>query len=103
MRITDISAVAKLAKDKKILFAVDNSYLTPFLQRPLELGADIAYQSITKYINGHSDISMGSLSMNRDDLLNDMTVSQISKHFQFIEIYLLLKKANKKDFRFPNY
>lgn len=80
MRISDITALAEIAKAKKILFAVDNSLLTPFLQRPLELGADFACQSVTKYINGHSDINMGSLSMNRDDLLGDMTVSQTSKH-----------------------
>lgn len=79
MRLTDISAIAQIAKAKNILLAVDNSNLTPFLQRPIELGADIACQSVTKYLNGHSDISMGSLTLNRDDILNDLTVSQTSK------------------------
>lgn len=80
MKIADICSVARIAKSKNILLAVDNSYLTPYFQRPLELGADIACQSVTKYINGHSDISMGSMSIKREDLLKDLYVSQTSKH-----------------------
>lgn len=79
MKITDICAISEISRGKKILLAVDNSCLTPFLQRPLELGADIACQSATKFINGHSDVSLGCLVMNQDDLLENMTVSQTSK------------------------
>lgn len=80
MKITDICSVAEIAKSRNILLAVDNSCLTPYFQRPLELGADIACQSVTKYMNGHSDISMGSMSINRDDIRRDLYVSQTSKH-----------------------
>lgn len=81
MKITDICAVSKIAKEKNILFAVDNTFLTPFLQRPLDLGADLVYQSMTKYINGHSDILMGSICMKDKTREKDLSLAQISKLF----------------------
>lgn len=61
LQIVDIGSVAQLAKEKKVLFAVDNTFATPFLQNPLALGADIVMHSLTKYMAGHSDVVMGAL------------------------------------------
>lgn len=61
LQIVDINSVAQLAKDKGILFAVDNTFATPYLQNPLALGADIVMHSLTKYMAGHSDVVMGAL------------------------------------------
>jgi cystathionine beta-lyase/cystathionine gamma-synthase len=64
MSITDIAAVAVIAKNAKALLCVDNTFATPYLQNPLDLGADIVMHSSTKYLGGHSDVIQGSLSMN---------------------------------------
>ncbi len=61
MNIIDIRAVAALAKRHKILLAVDNTFATPYLQQPLDLGADIVMHSATKYLGGHSDVVAGAL------------------------------------------
>ncbi len=61
MKIIDIEAVSKIAKKHNILLAVDNTFATPYLQQPLELGADIVMHSATKYLGGHSDVVMGGL------------------------------------------
>lgn len=61
LKITDISAVAKLAKEKGVLLACDNTFATPVFQNPIELGADIVMHSSTKYFGGHSDILGGAL------------------------------------------
>lgn len=61
MNIIDIEATAAISKKHKILLAVDNTFATPYLQRPLDLGADIVMHSVTKYIGGHSDLVMGAL------------------------------------------
>ncbi|WP_452601427.1 cystathionine gamma-synthase [Pontimicrobium sp. MEBiC06410] len=61
MNIIDIKATASIAKKHNILLAVDNTFATPYLQRPLDLGADIVMHSATKYIGGHSDLVMGAL------------------------------------------
>ncbi len=61
MNIIDIKAVAKLAKSKNVLLAVDNTFATPYLQLPLDLGADIVMHSATKYLGGHSDVVVGAL------------------------------------------
>lgn len=59
MKITDLKAVAKFAKERKILSVVDNTFATPYLQQPLDLGIDIVLHSVTKYLNGHSDMLGG--------------------------------------------
>ncbi len=64
MNITDIAAVAEITKAKNILLAVDNTFASPALQNPLDLGADIIMHSATKYLGGHSDVIQGSLMMN---------------------------------------
>ena len=70
MNITDIAAVAALAKTHNILVCVDNTFATPYLQNPLDLGADIVMHSVTKYLGGHSDVIQGCLMMN-DQALRD--------------------------------
>lgn len=68
MNIIDINGVAKLIKDKDILLAVDNTFATPYLQLPLELGADIVMHSATKYLGGHSDTVVGALIVKEKEL-----------------------------------
>jgi cystathionine gamma-lyase len=68
MQITDIKACAEIASKHKILFTVDNTFASPYLQNPLDLGADIVMHSVTKYLGGHSDVIMGALCMNDDQL-----------------------------------
>jgi len=68
MRLTDLSAVGQIARRKKTLFIVDNTFASPFFQRPFEHGADIVYHSTTKYLNGHSDM-IGGIALVRDDAL----------------------------------
>lgn len=68
MNITDIAAIAPLTKPKNILLAVDNTFASPALQNPLDLGADIVMHSVTKYLGGHSDVIQGALVMNDKEL-----------------------------------
>lgn len=68
LKLTDIEAVAALAKRRGLLLAVDNTFMSPFFQRPLALGADIVMSSVTKYLNGHSDVVGGVLATNSADL-----------------------------------
>ncbi len=72
MNIIDIKSVVDLAKPLKIKVAVDNTFATPFLQRPLELGADIVMHSVTKYLGGHSDVVMGALVTSEKSLAEEM-------------------------------
>jgi len=64
MNITDIEAVSKIAKASKAILCVDNTFASPYLQNPLDLGADIVMHSATKYLGGHSDLIQGALMMN---------------------------------------
>ena len=68
MNVVDIEAVANLAKKSNLLLAVDNTFASPYLQQPLNFGADIVMHSATKYLAGHSDVVLGSLVVNDDDL-----------------------------------
>ena len=68
LRIVDIEAVASLARGAGAWVAVDNTFATPYLQRPLELGADLVVHSTTKYLGGHSDVVGGAIVTNDDDL-----------------------------------
>ena len=63
MNIVDINAITQLAKEKNILTCVDNTFASPYLQNPLDLGADIVMHSVTKYLGGHSDVIQGALVM----------------------------------------
>ena len=66
MRITDLTAVGEIAKRRNALFIVDNTFASPYFQRPFDHGADIVYHSSTKYLNGHSDM-VGGIAVVRDD------------------------------------
>lgn len=68
LKLADIEAIGKIAKKKNILYAVDNTFASPYLQNPLDLGADIVMHSVTKYLGGHSDVVMGALVMNDEEL-----------------------------------
>lgn len=69
LKIVDIKAVCDIVHQQKDVFVVaDNTFLSAYFQRPLELGADITYYSLTKYMNGHSDVIMGSVSLNDTEL-----------------------------------
>src|SRR5246127_4070819 len=67
LRITDIAAMAKLANERRTTLVVDNTFLTPYLQRPIELGAHIVVHSMTKYMNGHSDATGGAVILTRPE------------------------------------
>lgn len=68
MQIVDIAAVTAIGKEKGLLTVVDNTFASPYLQNPIDLGADVVMHSVTKYIGGHSDVVMGALMMNDEDL-----------------------------------
>ncbi|HWT87717.1 MAG TPA: PLP-dependent aspartate aminotransferase family protein [Candidatus Angelobacter sp.] len=67
MRVTDIAAIAKVATDRSLTLVVDNTFLSPYLQRPIELGAHIVVHSMTKYLNGHSDATGGAVVLTRPE------------------------------------
>jgi cystathionine beta-lyase/cystathionine gamma-synthase len=67
MRVADIAALAKLANQRNITVVVDNTFLSPYLQRPIELGAHIVVHSMTKYLNGHSDSTGGAVVLTRPE------------------------------------
>ncbi|HYF70158.1 MAG TPA: cystathionine gamma-synthase [Ohtaekwangia sp.] len=72
MNIVDIKAFVDIAKGKNILVAVDNTFASPYLQNPLDLGADIVMHSVTKYLGGHSDVVMGALITNDEKLHQEL-------------------------------
>ncbi len=72
MNILDIKAIAAIAKQHSILVAVDNTFATPYLQVPLDLGADIVMHSATKYLGGHSDVLVGALIVNDKKLADQL-------------------------------
>jgi cystathionine beta-lyase/cystathionine gamma-synthase len=76
METTDLAAAAQLARQHKILLAVDNTFMSPYLQRPLEFGADVVVHSTTKYLNGHSDGVGGAI------ILNDPALAERLKFIQ---------------------
>lgn len=70
MKLADIAEIAKITKKHNLLFAVDNTFATPYLQKPLDLGADIVMHSATKYLGGHSDVIAGALIV-KDETLGE--------------------------------
>lgn len=72
LQIIDIKAIAAIAKKHHVLFAVDNTFATPYLQQPLNLGADIVMHSATKYLGGHSDVVMGALVVKDKELADKL-------------------------------
>ena len=78
MRIVDIAAAATIAKANNLLLVVDNTFASPYLQNPIDLGADMVMHSATKYLGGHSDVIMGALLTNRQDLFDKLAFIQNS-------------------------
>lgn len=76
LKTTDIRAVAALAKKHGLLLVVDSTFMSPYLQNPLKLGADVVVHSMTKYIAGHSDVLMGCAMTNNDDLIKTLRNNQ---------------------------
>jgi cystathionine gamma-lyase len=76
MEITDLTAIATLAKRRRLISVVDNTFATPYLQRPLEHGIDIVVHSLTKYLNGHSDMLGGLI------VTNDTKIAERLRFFQ---------------------
>ncbi len=72
MNIIDIKAIAAIAKKANAMLAVDNTFATPYLQNPLDLGADVVMHSVTKYLGGHSDVVMGALITNNDEIASEI-------------------------------
>jgi methionine-gamma-lyase len=78
MGITDIEAVCKIAKEHGILVAVDNTFCSPYLQKPLELGADIVFHSMTKFLNGHADIVAGIIVAKEENIYKKLRTMMIN-------------------------
>lgn len=76
LKLTDIRELSKLAREKNILIVVDNTFATPFFQRPLELGADIVVHSTTKYLGGHSDVIGGAIVTSNEGLFDTLKFYQ---------------------------
>jgi len=72
LNIIDLEAVSKIAKKYEVLLAADNTFATPYLQKPLDLGADIVMHSATKYLGGHSDVVMGALVVKEKELADKL-------------------------------
>jgi len=78
LNIIDITALSKLSKSNDLLLVVDNTFATPYLQRPIELGADIVMHSLTKYMGGHSDVIMGAAICNDENIAEKLYFLQNS-------------------------
>jgi len=76
LKVIDIAAAAEIAHDARAMCVVDNTFATPYLQRPLELGADVVVHSVTKYLGGHSDLVGGAVVVNDDALAERLAFLQ---------------------------
>ena len=76
MNVIDMKAVAQITQKHNLILAVDNTFASPYLQQPLDFGADIVMHSATKYIGGHSDVVLGALILNDDDLAKRLSFIQ---------------------------
>jgi len=93
LKVFDIAKCAKICKEKGVLLAVDNTFFTPFLMNPLELGADLVVHSCTKYLGGHSDAVGGCICLNDKDLYDRLFFASksIGSGQQPFEAYLILR------------
>ena len=78
MKVVDIEAISKITKKHKLLLAVDNTFATPYLQKPLDLGADVVMHSATKYLSGHSDVIAGALIIKDEELGKQLHFQQFA-------------------------
>ncbi|KAJ8920224.1 hypothetical protein NQ315_011885 [Exocentrus adspersus] len=76
LKVVDLCGLAEIAKEHDLILATDNSFMSPYLQNPLALGADLSVLSLSKYTNGHSDVIMGSVCTNRKDLYKKLKYIQ---------------------------
>jgi cystathionine gamma-lyase len=76
LKIVDLAAIAEIARKRKIISVCDNTFASPWIQRPLELGFDVVVHSTTKYINGHSDVIGGAAIVNNDELIEKIAFLQ---------------------------
>ncbi len=76
LRLVDITAIAAITQQKQIMLVVDNTFASPYLQNPLDLGADVVLHSVTKYLGGHSDTVMGAIITNDEDTAKRLTFIQ---------------------------
>lgn len=76
LKVIDIKAIADIAHKHNLLLAVDSTFLTPYFQRPLNFGADLVIHSISKYINGHSDVIMGATITNNEEIYKQLKFLQ---------------------------
>ena len=95
MTVTDIRAVAEVSHKHGLLVIVDNTFMTPYLQKPLELGADIVVHSATKYLGGHSDVVAGLAVVNSEDLAQKIAFIQNSTEVFSVRSTLFLYKRYK--------
>lgn len=76
LNLVDIEMIVRVAKSKGVLSAIDNTFMSSYFQQPLNLGVDVVMHSMTKYLNGHSDVIMGAVMTNRDDLYDRLKYMQ---------------------------
>ncbi|EKM78669.1 hypothetical protein AGABI1DRAFT_41416 [Agaricus bisporus var. burnettii JB137-S8] len=95
LKIADLATISKDVKERapNAIIVVDNTMMSPYLQRPLEHGADIAYDSATKYLSGHHDLMAGVVTCNRDDLAKQIafTINSVGNALTPIDCFLLLR------------
>jgi len=101
LKITDLRELAKLCKEKKALLVVDNTFMSPVLQNPLALGADVVMHSITKYIGGHSDVVAGCLCFNDADLYDKLffNMKSMGTSIAPFDAYIALRGAKTMKLR----
>ena len=95
LKISDIRAIAQIAKKHGLILVVDNTFLSPYFQKPLELGADVVVYSTTKYIGGHSDSLGGSIVLNNEQLYEKIAYNQnaVGAVLSPFDSYLTLRGA----------
>lgn len=105
LKVIDIQRIVEIVRNysKDIIIAVDNTFLSAYFQRPLELGADLSVYSLTKYANGHSDVLMGALVTNREDLKTKIAFLQNSLGAvpSPFDCYLMLRSLKTLHVRMP--
>lgn len=101
LKIFDIKKIATLAKAHNILFAVDNTFMSPYFQNPISLGADLVVHSTTKYIGGHSDVLGGAIVTRREDLAKDLAfiINSVGSVASAFDSYLALRSLKTLSLR----
>ena len=93
LRLCDLAGIAKIGRERKIITVVDNTFMSPFLQRPLEFGIDVVVHSTTKYLNGHSDSVGGAVMLSDEELFGQLQFNQnaIGAILSPFDSYLVLR------------